>query len=456
MILFPLKILNFFILYYSESFFYSHEVAMYDYNRIKNWYSRESVQKALLEAGKEREVVCVYKEGNFGKRPDVLQFPQDILQAVAQGAVSFHGSVERWHQPMKLAAGMSKVELDELRKGWDIFIDPDVADFEIAKIVVRQILEALKDFGVQSFSLKFSGGKSFHIGIPFDALPEKINFQETAKQFPDLLHRVIEFLKWYIRDQLKESLLSFDSLENIAKRIGKSPEEISTPEGLDPYKVVSFDLFSSRHLFRLPYSMHEKSYLVSLPLKPEKLEKFEKENAQPEKVKVEEKFLQQKTSIADAEALVVEALDWATKHVRELKEELPRIKSQVKFRPIPEEYFPPCIKRILQGMSDGKKRSVFILINFLRSVGWDSQQIENKLIEWNQKNFPQLRTAYIRSQLRWHFRQQQKSMLPPNCDNENFYKSLGLYDLCAELHTQGIKNPVSWPLRQLKAKKKQR
>lgn len=426
--------------------------------KVWNWYSRESVQKALLEVGKNREVVSVYKDGQFGKRPNVLQYTGDVAQEVANGALSFHCSVERWHQPMNLTAGQTKAELDQLRSAWDILIDPDVPDFEIAKAVVKQVVEAFKDYGVTNFSLKYTGGKSFHIGIPFESLPEKINLQPTALQYPDLLHRIIEFLKWYIRDQLKDALLELDTVESIAQRVGKGTKDITHPDGyIEPYnvvKLVSYDIFSSRHLFRMPYALHEKTFLVSVPLSPQTLEKFEKEFAQPEKVKVEEKFLQQKVSAHDAEALVVDALDWASKYIVEVKAELPKPFAARKFPPIPEQMFPPCIKRILQGMTDGRKRSVFILINFLRNMNWSPEDIEKKIMEWNEKNYPPLRTNYIRSQLRWHFRQQERTLLPPNCDNENFYKAMGLHELCAELHAQNVKNPVNWPLRQLKGKKK--
>lgn len=414
------------------------------------------MQKVLLEVGKNREVVSVYKDGQFGKRPNVLQYTGDVAQEVANGAVSFHCSVERWNQPMKLAAGQSKAELDNMRQGWDVLIDPDVADFEIAKIVVKQVLETFKDFGVNNFSLKFSGGKSFHIGIPFESLPEKINLQSTSTQYPDLLHRIIEFLKWYMKDQLKENLLALDSLQGISQRINKPIADITDSTDLLPFKVVSFDLFSSRHLFRMPYSLHEKTLLVSLPLKVQNLNKFEREHAQSEKVKVEEKFLQQKIAAHDAEPLVIEALDWASKYIVEVKQEIPKSTTVRKFKPIPEELFPPCIKRILQGMTEGRKRSTFILINFLKSMNWSNEAIEKKVMEWNEKNYPPLRSNYVRSQLRWHFNQQERTLLPPNCDNENFYKSLGLHELCKDLHAQGIKNPVNWPLRQLKTRKKKK
>lgn len=194
-------------------------IAMADMQKVWNYYSRESILKAIVEVAKNREVVSVYRDGKFGKRPDVIQYPQDILQAIAEGAVSFHGSVERWQQPMSLDVGLKKTDLDRLRIGWDIFIDPDVDDFEIAKVVVKQIIEALKDHGINSYSIKFSGGKSFHLAIPFESMPENINMQPTSVQYPDILQKIINYLKWYIRDQLKEEILSTSPPAELSKKL---------------------------------------------------------------------------------------------------------------------------------------------------------------------------------------------------------------------------------------------
>ena len=425
-----------------------------DFTRVWNWYSRESVQRALISVSKGREVAPIYKDGNFGKRPNVLNYPGDILQAVAEGTVSFHGSVETWKNPMKLESNMAKPDQDELRSGWDLFIDPDVPDFEIAKITVKHIIEALKDHSVLNYSLKFSGGKSFHIGIPFKSIPEKINMKQTSGMYPDLLQKVIEFLKWYMKDSMKESLLELGQPNVISQRVNKPMNEIMDGEELDPWKVVSMDIFSTRHLFRLPYSLHEKTMLVSLPLKYERLEAFEKEMAQPEKVRVDESFLEQRVPSHDAEALVIEALDWASRHQIEVKEPVAQPKKNLdrKVRYISEDFFPPCIKKILaEGLTDGRKRGIFVLINFLRNMGWSEEQIEKKMDEWNEKNVPPIRTNYLRGQLRWHFRNE-KPLLPPNCANDNYYKQMGCHDCCKALHDAGVKNPVSYPFRLLKAK----
>ena len=416
--------------------------------KVYNWYSKESVQKVILEVVNNMEVVSVYKDGAFGKRPDILQYPADILQAVSEGTIAFHGSIEQWSNPMKLEVGMAKKDLDNIRTGWSLFFDPDVKDFEIAKIVTRIIIEALRDHCIKNYSIKFSGGKGFHIAVPFESLPETINYQQMSTLYPDIQEKITNFIKWYMKDMLRDGLNALDNPEGLANRIGKTVNEIIVDNEIDPFKIVNMDIFKSRHLFRLPYSLHESTFLVSLPLKLEDLSKFNKEDAVPEKVKIEEKFLIPKSK-GDAQLLVVEALDWASKYMAEEKEEIPKLKQFKRMKAIPEIYFPPCIRSLLNGVSDGKKRGLFILINFLRNMGWDTEKIEKRIFEWNEKNDPTLRANYLRSQLRWHFRQADRILAPPNCENENFYKSMGLFDLCKDLHTRGIKNPISYPIRKI-------
>jgi DNA primase catalytic subunit len=148
---------------------------MKDFPSIWNYYSRKDVQEALLEVSKDREVVGVFSNGNFGKRPNVLMYPDDILEMVKEGMISFHGSVERWSNPMSLESGMLKQQLDNLRIGWDLIVDVDVPDFEIAKLATKLMIEALKDHGMESYSVKYTGGKSFHIGIPCERTVERRN-----------------------------------------------------------------------------------------------------------------------------------------------------------------------------------------------------------------------------------------------------------------------------------------
>jgi DNA primase large subunit len=234
-------------------------------------------------------------------------------------------------------------------------------------------------------------------------------------------------------------------------------DEITDKDGLDPFKIISMDIFSTRHLFRLPYSLHEKSLLVSLPIKPSAVDKFEKSDAEPEKVKIEETFLKHKTERHDFEGFIIEALDWSAKYKIEPHEPLPKMMQAKKMRLVTEEYFPPCMQNIFKGLADGRKRSVFVLINFMRNMGWDLERMEVRLREWNEKNYPPMRANYLRTQLRWHMRQS-RSLLPPNCDNPNFYTN---YKVCTPdaTCTGGtdritLKNPVNYPFRKLKFRDK--
>ena len=422
---------------------------MVDFVRVWNWYSRESVRRALLEVAKNREVVFVYKDLSYGKRPNTLQYEGDVLQAIAEGTVAFHGSVERWRNPMELDVGMSRQQLDSLRTGWDLLIDPDVKDFQIAKIVTLLIVKTLQEHGVKNIYVKYTGGKGFHIAVPFESFPQKVNDQPIAKLYPEIYEKIIEYLKWCIREPLKEALLELDTPNGLSQRVGKPLDEILSTEGIDPFKIVSLDVFGSRHLFRLPYSLHEKSLLVSLPIEIAEIKSFEKEQAQIEKAKVRKKFLVEPKYEGDAEGLVIEALDWYSRHAKKEVKIATTVRTRRKRgKKIPEEYFPPCIKKILSGLSDGRKRSIFVLVTFLRNMGWSLEEIEERLNEWNKANKPPLRDSYLRTQLRWHFRQE-RNLLPPNCDNPIFYKDM---NVCQpdKICLSGIKNPINYAFKAFK------
>ena len=85
----------------------------------RRFYRQKTVQKALLEAGRNKEVVPRYYE-SFGKRPDVIFYDGDVKSLVDKGATSFHCSEERWQDPLKLSAGLTKQELDfiENKNNW--------------------------------------------------------------------------------------------------------------------------------------------------------------------------------------------------------------------------------------------------------------------------------------------------------------------------------------------------
>ncbi len=436
-------------------------------------YKREDVQEEIIANAKDREIAAKFND-NFGKRPDVLRHKNDVLELAKQGATSFHASEELWSNPLQLDTSMRRQELDKLRIGWDLIIDIDCGIFDYSKIAADLVVKALKFHKIKSISCKFSGNKGFHIGVPFEAFPEKIRNEETKNLFPDAPRKIALYIKYMILDEFGKSILEFEKndFSAILEKTGKKSNEIIEIKGnmkkFNPDSILMMDtlLISSRHLYRMPYSLHEKSGLVSVPLNPEKVLLFRKEFALPKNVRISGHRFLDKMSAEKGEAkrLLMEALDFSIKEEEVISKEDREF--EVPKTALPEELFPPCIKNIMNGLEDGRKRALFILVNYFTSIGWDYDRIEKKLREWNAKNKEPLREVYLLGQLRYH-KQQQKKILPPNCpkrDNnipivnqQNYYTDLRVCQpdsFCAK-----IKNPAqyttkkAWMMEKGRAKK---
>jgi len=196
-------------------------------------------------------------------------------------------------------------------------------------------------------------------------------------------------------------------------------------------------------LYRMPYSLHEKSGLVSLPLDPSNVLSFEKEMARPEKVLAPTfSFLPREVQAESARRLLLQAWDFEFKQEVEKEEKETKQQDFSVTSPVSSDFFPPCMKLILQGLEDGKKRGLFCLSSFLGKVGWSREQTEKFIHEWNsQKNREPLREVYIKGQLA-HFTPGER--LPPNCSHEAYYKGIGVCkpdDFCRR-----IKNPANYTL----------
>ncbi len=508
---------------------------MLDLGACLRYYKRIDVQKAIVEAAKDKEASVRYLEGGFGKRPDVLVNPSDVLDNVKQKASSFHCSEELWQNPLQINTNMKKDDVARLRKGWDLVLDIDCPQWELAKITTWLFIEALKQHGIRSISLKFSGNKGFHIGVPFKSFPEKVPGKDILIKdyFPDGPRRIAQYLVDYIERNLikiennefvnfgNKTRYSFSDLKNITgkdiseitnKYIKKNGREVKVKETfhnkiikhhyvcsscghdevLDTFidfirckkcnsivrpiesgvkkdegetyrkfnatSIVNVDtiLIASRHLYRMVYSLHEKSGLASIPIDPNRVLLFEKDEANPDSVMISNiPFLDDsKTIPGEAEKLLKESFEFNP--IIETEEEEKKIKrafaivNEEVTKKIPEELFPPCIKIILQGVKDGRKRSLFILINFLISVGWNYEEIKERLDVWNKVNLEPLRESLIVTHLNYH-KQQRKEILPPNCPKrennipivqQNYYTDLQFChpdNFCAR-----IKNPVQY------------
>jgi len=206
------------------------------------------------------------------------------------------------------------------------------------------------------------------------------------------------------------------------------------------FAVVDVDtiLIASRHLYRMPYSLHEVSKLVSTPISTSNILNFKKENASPEKCSFDKPFIiREKAKKGEASNLVLLAFDSSFNETKR-KDENVQKEIVLPETALSEEFFPPCIKKISLGLEDGKKRALFVLLNFLRTVGWSLEQIEEYVYEWNSRNSEPLREQYIKGQLS-QIKQGKKPILPPSCSNKNYYTSI---QICSpDGFCQHIKNP---------------
>lgn len=404
-----------------------------DFRAVQFYYLREGVLEKIFELCETREAVPVYwtKDGpRFGVRPSTVQFRADLESFVRSGATSFHISVEHWKNPLMLKSGARKQELDKLRMGWDLIIDIDSDHgLEFSKKAAILLVQALKLHGVKNISCKFSGRRGFHLGLSARSLPKTINMKPIAEQYPELLQVITAYLKNYIRERLAEQLRKLDN---------------TLPEKADPFQTVHVEEnWGPRHLFRAPYSFNEKTWLVSLPLELREIAAFETQAARPETVKPRLGFLDTWQE-NEARDLILQALDWHSK--QEEKKTAEKLKREIARTPltqaISEQYFPPCIKNILKGIKDGRKRGLFVLINFLRTVGWEWDKIEERLRAWNQANPDPIPEAYIVAQLTYAKRKKE-TVPPPNCSNNMYYKDIGVWTHECER----MKNPASYAIR---------
>ncbi|MGY4884116.1 MAG: DNA primase small subunit domain-containing protein [Nanobdellota archaeon] len=247
--------------------------------------------------------------------------------------------------------------------------------------------------------------------------------------------------------KIKQSRIIYECKKcNISSK--DRPENFSRHIEIDLFELMGLDLImvSPRHLFRMPYSLHEKTSLASVVLSDEELDDFDLKDADP--LKIQPKDFMPKSKENEASNLIREALDWLKENQissggpskETLRGKYADFKP-IKLASIKDEDFPPCVKLILKGIDDGKKRALFVLINFFRSIGMEKEEIEKRIYEWNKKNENPLKEGYVKTQLLWAYNN--KPILPPNC--KEFYQGIGVCqpdELC-----NTIKNPVNYTVK---------
>ncbi len=509
----------------------------------KLYYSNPKVQEIILKFAQGREVVPRYFEA-FGKRPDTLVYASDINGLVKKGATSFHVSEEIWEDPLKINSDMTIEELNEIRMGWDLIIDIDSKFLDYSKIAVKLMSNALENFGIKNYGIKFSGSRGFHIIVSSNAFPKEYDGTKTNSMFPEWPRAICGFLMNYIRPEYNKIIsnleINFNALKertnltkediseiicdncgrlckkgsivtfvcpecktsikrkdakitkrklncinngcagkyNIKKEedyfycehcgtssINKKTEsekkiiyskEVKFDntysdefiEGISGNRLAGLDLVlvSSRHLIRAPYSLHEKTALASVVIEKNEIENFNPiRDADPLRIKIKEFIPENKEE--EAGKLLAAALEWKKIHDKE-EENMQKKKyseyEEKKKKNVSENMFTEQIKKLLNGLKDGRKRGLFVLITFLRSLNFSPEYINLKIREWNKLNQPPLKEGYVKGQIDWHLKQK-KRILPPNYGNEAFYRDIGILDKKPD-----VKNPLVEVIRKLK------
>ncbi len=491
-----------------------------------SFYKQKKIREAIIKSAEHKEVAVKFKD-YFGKRPEALFEPGDVLEFAKKKATSFHVSEELWSNPLNIKTGMNKNEIKELIIGWDLILDIDCPYWPLSKIITHLFIKALKEHGITGISVKYSGNKGFHIAVPFESFPKKFKGEETKNLFPEAPRKIALYLLDYITNHYveeKDKLFIFDKKYGISKDklstlFNKTPEqltkticltckktvtkeltteysyfcsncgyhdtlknkipvrkcpkcnnrmpdpEIITHTGCDCQtkeetnhvkkfnilSIVEVDtiLIAHRHLYRAPYSFHEKSGLISKPIKPEEVLSFKKEMAKPENINSYEPFPDRtKAKEGEATKLLIEAYDYQPETNN--KEEQTNKEYEIPTEAIPEAHFPPCIKNILKGLKDGRKRALFTLINFLRSSGWTLEAIEERIKEWNKANEEPLREVLIKGRIRYE--KTRKPLPPHNC--KSYYQDLGVCH--PDRFCEGIKNPLQYAKKKGRRKKQKK
>jgi len=500
------------------------------------YYSQPEIKKAIYEFALNRETVPRYYEG-FGKRPDSLQFQNDMVEQVKRGATSFHCSEEHWSDPLEIETEMNRKQFDELRIGWDLLLDIDSPYLEYSKLYTKLLVQALEFHNVKNIGIKFSGSKGFHVVVPWKAFPEEIYDQKTKDMFPEWPRIICEYLDSIIKPRLTEQIFEEQSLKELADRTGKEESDLIINECLSckreakikhqvtwvcescrnigdvvrigksrtpkcpnddcrremikvdskellfceycnfnskdnsemftksrqrTEKLIEADLIlvAPRHLFRMPYSLHEKTSLASITIDKDKVQEFQIIDAKPFKFKVKEYY---PVPLRDeAKGLLLQALDWDEQRQKEeqsMQEKKEEVSSNMpldtKKKKQTGEYkkveipdpdpaiYPPQIKLLMDGVKqDGRKRALMILISFFKSLGVPDIEIEKRMLAWNEKNYNPIKKGYILSQLSWYKRNPDR--LPPNFSNP-IYKDLNV-DKPDKLAME-TKNPVSYAVK---------
>ncbi len=418
-----------------------------------NWFKESDVYSLRIPKSELKELEFHRKRNKFSSFPGDKIFPTDGLIQVYK-----HIKPKKFldHRQEQMTLKKKNANLNRIRKVLDWFynfksneLDEKCSkilenyerlfssDISIVRIkeITKKKKEKVYDVSVEDTESFFgnyypillhnSGSKGFHILVPWKAFPEKVNETKTSDMFPEYPRIITKYLMEKIKEPLIEKITNLTTPNKYVK-------DFSAPKEVMPDLV----LVSPRHLFRMPYSLHEKTALASVVLNKDEIKDFDLKDANPLKITEIRNFLPD-SEPGEASELLMQALDWNKESLVKASEKTKNF-STIKLSNLSNKHFPPCVQNILKGMRDGKKRALFSLINLFRTLGMDREEVEKRIYEWNEKNNPKLKEGIIKVQLTASYRK--KPIMPPNC--KEYYQGIGVCvpdNLC-----KLIKNPVNY------------
>ena len=341
----------------------SHAVTCPQFAVGSQWYQKPTVQGALFsQCGPMREV-AVAVDGRFVR--NLVARTDDDLSRILRAATSVYGSIEKFYNPTK----------GEGRFGWDFAIDLDGDDWSEVVWVTQLFRDIiLPEFKIKHYKLKFSGRRGVHIIIPESAF---LFYFKPLEAFPLAYPRVPAAIARF-----------FDAM--------------IYPESKKHCKI-DMQLYSVRKLLRCAYSLHDETGLVSTPIWPEDLEKFEPgQCARPENIHVDPEWLKLEPTPGEASFLLEKVSEW----LQNTPTQKPTI---VHHRRRPSNMtaygIMPCIKKFMdRGFTASMKGNRNqILFNVIQAIKRFTLPIsDDQLLEANRRSESPLPERELKAMLSYH------------------------------------------------------
>ena len=219
---------------------------------MKEYYARDDVLSFLYDECRMRNVEIAYNRKRWPIRPTSKNHLRQIIEEtirdrIGQAYRESSGPIDdvrlkkyeyiSFHFPTTVASG-----------GFDVTFEADMQGWRRAFEDLVGVVRTLDKFGV-CYRMKYSGVRSLHFMIPFEALPKEFNGKPVSSQRADIQNRLGDYFRKHCGMQKAYSLS--------VMRLGYSLNE---DNGLVSLPITSDELNDFR-----PWEMHIHNVSISKP-----------------------------------------------------------------------------------------------------------------------------------------------------------------------------------------------